>query len=307
MSGSILLPITGSQASFYAMDLAWTLAENTRAQVNAQHVIDIRGALEFIGLENPGLIGSGPYLAAYEKICAAMRDVSTKLQEAYAARLNGQTRGGKMFVDEGDPAEEICSRSLKHDLVIMGHRRRERTVFADGQTVKLSLAEKLVQYARIPVLIVQKPVTEFGELAMFCAMDHVNTRWIGNCLQLARLIGATPSLTFLAGGQHEARAACFVEDLKAAHPELSDIYINFVSRADGKPVCLQPNHLQGLSGSKNVLAVVPTIDAGERRITSWDECPNALVRRLQPDAVLFWPEESIKPLLAADKKAVEVV
>lgn len=61
-----ILPFTGSQESLYASQCAWILAEQTNSVVDAQHVIDTRGALEFLGLEKNGLVGSAPYLAGYE-------------------------------------------------------------------------------------------------------------------------------------------------------------------------------------------------------------------------------------------------
>lgn len=296
MSGPILLPFTGSQESLYASQLAWALAEQTNSIVDAQHVIDIRGALEFVGLEKPGLVGSGPYLASYETVCQALREIAEKLEDAYDARVTKEIHG-KVFLDEGEPIEEICRRLQQHDLAIIGHRQRRLFSWPECQTIKLSLAEMLVHYALAPILIVQKPVVRFSEIAVFLSMDHVNVRFIRNCMSFAGAIGAKPSLTFLASGQHEAHPLDFVRDLKCANPELETLPVRLLARTDA-PAQISPHHLRGTLDQENVLCVLSTIDKGAHRITSSGECPSALLRRLAFDALLLWPEECDRPLFA---------
>lgn len=298
MGGAILLPFTGSQESLYASQCAWTLAEQTNSVVDAQHVIDTRGALEFVGLEKPGLVGSGPYLAGYEAICQSLREIGDKLEDAYSARVTRKIHG-KVFLDEGEPIEEICKRLQQHDLAVIGHRQRRLSSWPDCQTVKLSLAEILAHHALAPVLIVQKSVESFSEVAIFSSMDHVNSRFINNSVSLAESLGAKPTLTFLASGGNEECSLDFARDLKAANPGLERVPVRLLTRSDAQAQ-LSVHHLRGMLGEANVLCVISTIDKGAHRITSSGESPCSLLRRLAFVALLIWPEECDAPLFARE-------
>lgn len=304
MNGSILLPITGSQESLYAIELAWALARQTNSTVNAQHVVNVGGALEFVGMERPGIIGSGPYLGAFEMICDSLREIGEKLADSYAARAEGQRIAGEVFIDEGETVEAICKRLPMHDLIVMGHRQRAELAFPDCQSVRLSLAEVLAHYASIPLLVVQRPMVQVSELAIFSSMDHVNLVWIRNCLAAARSLGASCSLTFFAGGQHEEEPMNFVRDLKQALPEAKDLRIRLVEQMEGRSAEIRPHHLRGRADEGDVLAVVPTMASGDRRITGVGESPSHMLRRLDFDAVLLWPEESTKPLFGSESASL---
>jgi nucleotide-binding universal stress UspA family protein len=299
MVGSILLPLAGSQESLYALEFAWSLAEVTGSKVNAQHVVDTRGAFELVGMERPGIVGSGLYVSAYQAVCQSLKGISEKLSESYLARAAGRGIAGELFIDEGEPVEEICRRQSEHDLIIMGHRQRATFSLPDCQTVRLSLAEILAQNSSIPTLIIQQPIEQISEMMMFVSMDHINSSWIRNCLAAASLIGAECGLTILASGEHEEEPLDFMRNLRQAVPELEAARIRLVTREGGRyhPAELCAHHLRGQTGKRAFLAVVPTTDRGENRITTFGEPPNNLLRRLTFDAVLVWPEESTKPLL----------
>lgn len=306
MSGSILLPITGSQESLYAIELAFVLAKQTGLPVDAQHVVNVRGALEFVGMERPGIIGSGPYLGAYKSVCDSLREIAEKLSDSFCARADGRGIVGEMFVDEGEPVEEICKRLHNHDLVIMGHRQRSALALPVCQTVRLSLAEVLAHYLSVPLLIVQKPVNKISELAIFSAMDHINLAWIRNCLSSAEAIGASASLTFYSGGEHEEDPLNFVKDLKTSLPESNQLRIRLITRAGDRlyPAQICCHHFRPDSADGSVLAVVPTIDKGQRRITGMGESPSNMLRRLVFDAVLLWPEEFVGQLFGAPESSL---
>lgn len=290
MNGSILLPINGSRESMCAMELAWKLGERLKMAVNAQHVINTRGALEVLGLATPGIIGSGPYVGAYESLCNSMSDIASKLEDSYIARKEGRNVTGSWFVDEGEPADAITNRGTEHDLLVLGYRPSGEPPVLKHQTIRLALAEILAQRSPSPVIVVQKPFTAISELAMIGAMDHVNTKWIRNCIRLARALKADCSLTILAGGGHEEPLTEFVRDLKEANPDFQELKMRMVCR-DGSPAELADHHLRGLLGQTGCLPVISTVDVGERRITSFGETPSDLLRRLSFDALLIWPEE----------------
>lgn len=296
MNGSILLPVTGSRESMFAMDLAWKLGERLKMSVNAQHVVNTRGALEVLGLTTPGIIGSGPYVDAYESLCGAMRDIAAKLEDSYLARMAGRNATGTWFVDEGEPVAEIVYRLPQHRLLIMGHHHQPELPLLKHQTIRLPMAEILAQLSTIPLLVVQKQFASISELALICAVDHVNTMWIHNCMEMAQALKVACSLTFLAAGQHEEPPTEFVRDLKEASPKLRDLKMRIVTREGNQPAELATHHLRGLLGEPGCLPVIPTVDLEERRITSFAGSPSELLRRLPFEAVLIWPEESCNPL-----------
>ncbi|CAN5522089.1 hypothetical protein BH11CYA1_BH11CYA1_03400 [soil metagenome] len=297
-SGSILLPINGSPESLFASEFVWSLASDTQLKVTAQHTIDIFGTLQFLGQEKAGLIGSGPYVAAYQSICESLRGIGRKLEDSYTARATSRKLESTFVCTEGDPVEEICKLTASHDLLVVGYRKRAAVDYPACQGIKLSRAERLAHLSAIPILFVQKPISEVTEFAIFVSMDHINVNWLKNCMHSAMAIGANYTVTILASGIHEEPAESFVHDLIAADGEIEAENIKIVSTTtDG---LLNFGQVKG-SVDHGRIIVLPTIDAGDHRITSTGECPTALLRRVAFESILLWPEEFAKPLFRGEK------
>lgn len=288
-SSSILLPLTGSQESLYAAELAWDLAKKTGAKVTAQHVIDTRGSLEFISPEKPGLIGSGLYVAAYESICQSLEALAIKLENSYNSRAASLGISTDFVVDKGDPAEEICKRANDCNLIIMGHRPRGWASNQGRQFVKPSLAEKLAYKIKVPLLIVQEPIRTMTDFAIFASMDHANTKWIKTCMQSVQAIGASCRLTFLPSKNHAESPADFIANLRQANPEL-----------DNADIRVANTYLEALQDRGRHLIVIPTIDAGNQRITGVSQSPSQLIQDYSFGALLLWPEEFRQPLFTLE-------
>lgn len=284
-SSSILLPLTGSQESLYAAELAWVLAKKTGANVTAQHVIDTRGSLEFVSPQKPGLIGSGLYVAAYESICQSLEALAIKLENSYNSRAASLGITTDFIVDKGDPAEEICKRASNYNLIVMGHHPRSYTSKQDLQIVKPSLAEKLAYKITVPVLIVQEPIRTMSEFVIFCSMDHVNAKWIKSCMQSVQAMGASCRLTFFPSGTHEESPANFIANLKEANPELEHADIRVTNTYE-----------EALQDRGMHLIVIPTIDVDDYRITGVNQSPSELIQEYSFGAMLLWPEEFTQTL-----------
>lgn len=284
---SILLPVTGTRESLHAAELAWYLARQTNCSVLAQHVIDITSTLEFIGVTKPGLIGSGPYVAAYESICRTLRDVANKLDDSYTARVSGLGIDSTFVIDEGDPAREILQRAEDCSLIVIGHSALTRS----RQSL---LVESLLRNSSIPVLVVPGAVHSLSNLAVFCSMDHVNRNWLSRCLSLTRALSTKFELTFLASGKNEERPIDFLHDLSKAYPELDLDRLNIVL-----PSCSDTceDRLVTYNTGANSLVVVPTINDGTNRITSWEGDVSSLLGRVETSPMIFWPEEFSGPVL----------
>lgn len=291
---SILLPITGSLESLNAAELAWYLAGQTDSELTAQHVIDIGTLLAFLGIEKPGLIGSGPFLTAYETMGRALRDISDKLEDSYTARVSSLGIKSAFVVDEGDPVEEICKRARDHGFIVTGYHSRFIDYTQNCQVNKLALAELIVQRSPVPVLIVKRPTTIISRFAVFCSMDHVNKNWLVNCLKSAHVLGARCDLTFVASGNNEELPTDFLGNLKGAFPELESERVKLLTSKNGQPAEICDEHLADADNQS--LVVLSTVDSGKDRITSLGECPATLLNRLSCGAVMLWPEESTMPI-----------
>ncbi|MFA6209571.1 MAG: universal stress protein [Candidatus Obscuribacterales bacterium] len=291
---SFLLPINGSPEALFASEFVWSLASNSRSKVTAQHTIDIFGTLQFLGQEKAGLVGSGPYVAAYENICQSLRAIASKLEDSYSARAASHNVDSTFICADGDPVEEICKLAPGQDLLVVGYRKRVAVDYPACQGIKLSRAERLAHLSPIPILFVQKPIQAITEFAIFVSMDHMNVNWLKNCMHSALALGANYSVTILASGVHEESASAFVRDLVAADDEIEEERIKVVSLTDGGGL-LNYSQMQDSVDSGRVV-VLPTIDSGDHRITSTGECPTALLRRVAFESILLWPEEFAKPI-----------
>ncbi|CAN5121228.1 hypothetical protein BH11CYA1_BH11CYA1_50770 [soil metagenome] len=270
--GSFLLPINGSPESLFASEFVWSLANSSQSKVTAQHTIDLKGTLQFLGQEKAGLIGSGPYVAAYEGICESLRGIGSKLEESYTARAASYQVQSTFVGGEGDPVEEVCKLAPAHDLLVLGYRKRTVVDYPACQGIKLSRAELLAHLSPIPILFVQKPIEAITEFAIYISMNHINVNWLKNCMHSALAIGANYSVTIFASGEHEEPAASFVRDLIAADDEIEAKNIRVIPAADSSLLAFGQVKRDIDHGR---VIVVPTIDLGEQRITSTGECPTA--------------------------------
>jgi len=296
--GSILLPINGSPESLFTAEFVWSLASKNHSKVTAQHTIDIFGTLQFLGQEKAGLIGSGPYVAAYQGICESLRAIGRKLEDSYMARAGSHNVESIFNCVEGDPVEEVCKLAPDHDLLVVGYRKRSTVDYPACQGIKLSRAERLAHMSPIPILFVQKPIPAITEFAIFVSMDHMNVNWLKNCMHSALAVGAKYSVTILASGVHEEPAASFVRDLIEADDEIDAECIKIVPLNESGALQNFGQLKDGVDHGR--IIVLPTIDSGEHRITSTGECPTALLRRVPFETILLWPEEFAKPLFRGE-------
>lgn len=302
VNSSILLPITGSEDSLYAAELAWYLAKRTDSKLTAQHVIDTASSLRFLGIEKPGLIGSGPFLAAFDTIRGALRDIADKLEDSYTARVTPLGIQSSFVIDEGDPVEEICKRADSHTLIVTGHHPVQIEYRQENKARKLSLTQTLVRKSPVPVMIVRRPITNISRLAIFCSMDQVNKHWLENCLQSARTLGVHCALTFVASGNNEEMPVDFLQYLKATFPELKSEQVTVLSSKYGQPAEICDEHIADADNQS--LVVLATVDSDTQRFTSMGEDPEIFLKRVSSSAVMLWPEEYAMPIFSKTDSAV---
>lgn len=146
---SILLPIDGSIESLWAANFAWRLAKRTDSSVTAQHVIDTDAVWQMLAYDQPGLIGSGIYLEAREKILEALRCAGEALMVSYQARAGALDIESRFFLDEGCPLFEIADRASNHDLIVMGFNN------ATKRKGRRRCFELLAAVAPVPVMVLR--------------------------------------------------------------------------------------------------------------------------------------------------------
>ncbi|MBY0551111.1 MAG: universal stress protein [Candidatus Obscuribacterales bacterium] len=301
VNNSILLPITGSEESLYAAELAWYLAKQTDSKLTAQHVIDTASSLRFLGIEKPGLIGSGPFLAAFDTIQGALRNIANKLEDSYTARVSPLGIQSSFVIDEGDPVEEVCKRADKHTLIVTGHNPVLFDYKQDYKACRITFTQTLVRKSSVPVIIVRRP-TNISRFAIFCSMDQVSKNWLKNCLQSARTLGAHCDLTFVASGNNEEMPVDFLQNLKASFPELESEQVRILSSKYGQPAEICDEHIADADNQS--LVVLATVNADKQRFTSMGEDPEIFLKRVSSSAVMLWPEEFLMPIFSKTDSAV---
>jgi nucleotide-binding universal stress UspA family protein len=142
-----LLALDGSAESMAAAYFTWELAKKTRGRVVAQHVVDTTKIWDFLAFDLAGLIGSGVYLSARDRITDIMYSIADALMHSYNARVSGYDIAFDNFIDSGELAEEISKRAVGADLLVMGYKSRK------ARMRKIRLFEALVEKCSCPVLL----------------------------------------------------------------------------------------------------------------------------------------------------------
>lgn len=297
---SILLSLDGSIYSRYAANLCWHIANATGAMVTVQHVIDDSSTHEFIVHEPAGFISQAQYFAAYELVRKEQHELANKLKHAYVTEATKHGIKTDFVIDHGDPALAISERALCHDLVVIGHRPYKSK---DGNTHRrqfgrMSVAEALAHECATPLLIVQDDAPLMPEMTILLSLEHLNERYIDNCLELAKMLGQKPTILCLSSGGHEEPPAHLVKDLREANPHIKDTPIEVVSLADVSTVNGEviPGHCAlraDASTMSSTLPVMPTRQVGHSRITILDGSPSLFVRYLALSSILLLPEEHL--------------
>lgn len=297
---SILLSLDGSIYSRYAASLCWHIANATGAMVTAQHVIDDSSTHEFIVHEPAGFISQAQYFAAYEVVRKEQHELANKLKHAYITEAAKHGIKTDFVIDHGDPTLAISERALCHDLVVIGHRPYKSK---DGTTYRrqfgrMSVAEALAHECATPLLIVQDDAPLMPEMTILLSLEHLNERYIDNCLDLAKMLGQKATILCLSSGGHDEPPSHLVKDLRAANAHIKDTPIEVISLADVSTVngevipghCALPADATNLSST---MPVMPTRQVGHSRVTILDGSPSLFVRYLALSSILLLPEEHL--------------
>lgn len=140
----ILIPTDGSEYTKAAIDKGLEMAKAAGAEVTALYVVD---QTSFINFPMDSTIVS-VYTLLEKEGHEAMEYVK---QRAEAMGVKVVTK-----IEEGSPSRKIVDMSADHDLVVMG--TLGRTGFS--KLLLGSVAERVVRFAKCPVLVVRSPGEE---------------------------------------------------------------------------------------------------------------------------------------------------
>ncbi len=140
----ILIPTDGSEYTKAAVRKGLEMAKAAGAEVTALYVVD---QTSFINFPMDSTIVS-VYTLLEKEGEEAMEYVK---KEAEALGVKVTTR-----IEEGSPSRKIVDLSAEHDLVVMG--TLGRTGFS--KLLLGSVAERVVRFAKCPVLVVRSPGEE---------------------------------------------------------------------------------------------------------------------------------------------------
>ncbi len=184
MQKAFLLAMDGSQEAMWAADLAALLASKTGSKLTVQTVVNSQAVWKLIGQELPGIIGSGPYLAAYQSVQTILKSLAETLVTACEARFSSEL-SVEMVIDDGNVKEEICRRAEHHDLLIIGHQEISRfdNQFRHGH-MKQSLCQQVAEACATPILIVQRPCHIWERARLVVCEETYNTSVLNYFLKL---------------------------------------------------------------------------------------------------------------------------
>jgi len=140
----ILIPTDGSENTKAAVRKGLEMAKATGGEVTALYVVD---QTSFINFPMDSTIVS--VYTLLEKEGEEAREFVKKEAETLGVKVT--TR-----IEEGSPSRKIVDLSAEHDLVVMG--TLGRTGFS--KLLLGSVAERVVRFAKCPVLVVRSPGEE---------------------------------------------------------------------------------------------------------------------------------------------------
>jgi nucleotide-binding universal stress UspA family protein len=180
----ILVPVDFSETSDNAYDFAMQLARKINAELQLIHVIDV---VDMVGMSPMGSGVSAIWLDNYvkESISSAKEKIKKLLERApQGMRIDTIVEVGNVMGTIRDAIKDT-----EVDLVIMG------TKGASGMREVLvgSNAEKVVRYARCPVISIKNKTTveEIKNIVFGIGLEGAPERVMQNLKQLQKAFGAT--------------------------------------------------------------------------------------------------------------------
>lgn len=288
MSQSILLALDGSQESLFATEIAALLAERKQADLTGLTVVDTRALWELAGQDLPGIIGSGPYVAAYQSMESSLKAVADTLMLAFESRIADRPVSSRAIIDEGDIVEHILTRAAKHDLVVMGHKSRSRRkTIHKRKYFHSSVCQLVADACSTPLLIVQDSAKLWNRSTLLLSADTYNPATIESFVNFALCLGHGAEIVCT------GRSKTIEQMIKVARAEVQRIAPEATVPVSAKRLYelekfFDSNH----TGDGETLFVLTTCDTREGRKVCTGESLDYVIRDVARAYTLFLPPES---------------
>jgi predicted LPLAT superfamily acyltransferase len=129
-----------------------------QSKVAAQYVLDTPALWRYLGMGEPGLVGSGPYFQAFESIKTSLREMAETVLGSYQARCENLRGFAEVIIDEGDWLSMVAERArMLQPLVLIG----KSTLVRAAKEANVTPAE-IAKAISCPVVVVSKELISSG-------------------------------------------------------------------------------------------------------------------------------------------------
>jgi nucleotide-binding universal stress UspA family protein len=298
-SPSILVSLSGSKQSLTAAKIAVGLAKRSNAELTAIHVVDVNSAWQLLCSDGAGFIKRETAHSAYTVFLQILKSIANDIMDSFEELSEMAVLPTRTVTADGNPVSEVAMQSMQHDLVVIGHKpARLRNVSQDHRHIVFkSFAAALARDCSRPLLVVQDERPIWKQLLIAVPADHVNSRYINDCLRLGEMCGMAAELLVLRIGQNEESCDDLVKDLREQNPSLNDVTIHLkdvsemVLNEDGKFGIVVHTTAVEHGLNDDVLLVIPTRNCASERVTLFGDSTDSFIDEMSTPGILFWPEE----------------
>lgn len=170
---NVLLEIDGSADGLAALDIGLSLTRSSpQVIVYPHHVVDTQAIWKLLGMEKPGLVGSGPYFQAFDSFKSALYELIETINESYQARCGHLEQFANIAIDEGDFVSRVRDRAAAlKALVLVG----KSTLLRNAEATKMTISE-ISDDIHFPLIVVDQAALLCG-----CGCFRVLSAEPGQC------------------------------------------------------------------------------------------------------------------------------
>ncbi len=302
MAKSFLLAFDGSQEALFAADLAAALAKSKGARLTAQTVVDSQSVWEIVGQDLPGIIGSGPYMAAYQTIENTLRSVAETLMYAFECRIANSELEAVCEIDEGNIIDLILRRAANHDLVIMGHKSklRQRNIH-QRRYLNTSLCQRVADTCPVPLLVVQNAMQLWSRSVLLVSAETYCSETVRAFVELSTAVGGKAEIVCTGRSKTIDSLISTVRSQLAQDP-IAELAADKVSFSVVGRRLYELETFFSLSGAaeSDTIIVLTTCDTEQGRKVCTGESLDYVIRDVAAACTLFLPPRQMAPLLQAE-------
>ena len=279
---SILLGPDGSEASARAGQFALWLAARANARIEAIHIIDSTLIDQLVQYNRPGIIGSGPFLAARETITEAMQKVGEALTEKFQALADGNAIEASTAVCLGNPSEVLLKLSSQHAFVVTG------STFRSGNKPG-SLALNLADRIKTPYIVVSPEWQIPTRLSWLTTEQNNYDSYLQYGMLLADTFGAEFDLEVAAQNLNKPQLLSLRDRAVALVPAQNEASVKVVNIEGNILTADEENRSLTIRSTSSTMTVLPVRSDGADNRTILGCAPSMVLNHIEGGAAIFYP------------------